>query len=489
MRIRMSNTAAVVAILTIGSIQSLAAQRVARGPQFHKNSEKFSDAGAKPVRGRSGSASLQARALLAADGSVQIDASTGDLDAGTAPGEIRKVQVKVLSPSHKPTPAQNFNGNGTGRWSTTLASIGAGSNIELQANVTGIDGHRTDVVSVIVPVKRLPDVAVDGVAAPNRAMAGMPMTVVAAVSERNGDIGARATCILSIDGQLNDQARGIWVDAGKTVSCAFQAKLVTVGSHKVSVYVTGVSPTDYNPSDNSASTTVEALSPEVPLGYSVSFTATDAESYYHQKNSATDGSYVDEQTSQTTRLERTLSMTSATSANTFTFPVSVRSALMADGASVFDYTNSIDIQTSDASSDCGELVDGRFYLQVCNLRGGTPTSQVIMSSFDGRATYFGSKFLQVDGEDVYLTNDSSDTPTGVGGYPVTSSVQPVIELRDARGILFSARPIVSLQSTPINDVYNGCYFNSYNQINYCTDSKTTGSTRTGSANSSTVAMQ
>jgi len=484
MTIRMSATAALATLLAIGSTQPLAAQRAARGPNFHKNSLKYSDVGAKPVTGRSGSASLQARALMSADGSVQLDATTGDLLAGTAPGEIRKIQMKILSPSGKPTSTQNFDGDGTGRWSTTLTRLGAGSTIQLQANVGGIDGRRNDVVTVLVPVKRLPDVAVDGVAAPSRAMAGVPMTIVASVSERNGDVGARASCMLSIDGQLDDQARGIWVDAGKTVSCAFQTQLNRVGSHKVTVYVTGVSPADYNQNDNSATTSVEVLSPEVALGYSASFLATDAESYFHQKNSTADGSYLDEQTSQTTRLERTLSMTSSTTANSFTFPVSVRSALMADGASVFDYTNSIDIQASEssASADCGALVNGRFYLQVCNLRNGTPSSQVVLSSFDGRATYFGSRFYQVDGEDAYITSDSSDTPTGVGGYAVTSSVQPVIELRDARGMLFSARPLMTLQSTPINEAYNGCFFSPYNQVNYCTDTKMIGTTRTGSAN-------
>ena len=484
MAIRMSIKAALTAFLVIGSTQPLAAQRAARGPNFHKNSVKYSDAGAKPATGRSGSASLQARALLGGDGNVLVEAGTASLDGTAWPGQIRKMQVKLLSSSGKPMSTLNFGGRGDGYWSTTVARLGAGDKLQLQANIGGIDGRRTDVVTVTVPVERSPNVAVDGVTAPSRAMAGMPMNVVASVSERNGDVGARASCMLSIDGQLNDQARGIWVDAGKTVSCAFQTQFAAVGSHRVTVYITGVSPTDFDQNDNSATTTVEVLSPEVALGYSATFLATDATSYFHQKNAAVDGSMVDEQTSQTTRLERTLNMTSSTSANSFTFPVSVRSALMADGVPVFDYTNLLDIQASESSStsECGALLNGRFYLQVCNLRSGTPSSQVSLASFDGRATYFGSRFYQLDGEDAYITNDASDTPTGVGGYAVTSSVQPVIELRDARGMLFSARPTMSLQSTPINEAYNGCFLNPYNQVNYCTDTKTTGATRTGSAN-------
>ena len=127
-----------------------------------------------------------------------------------------------------------------------MPQLGENTVIQLQANISGIDGNRTDVVTDTVLVKRLPDVAVDGVAAPAKALAGFPVNVVATVSERNGDVGARADCMLQIDGQLADQARAIWIDAGHTVSCAFRTKVAAVGSHQVRVYVTGISPTDYD---------------------------------------------------------------------------------------------------------------------------------------------------------------------------------------------------------------------------------------------------
>jgi len=84
MTVRMSTKAALAVVFAIGSLQPLAAQRIARGPQFHPNTQKYSDAGAKPVTGRSGSASLEARALLASDGTADIEVSTGSLDAGTS---------------------------------------------------------------------------------------------------------------------------------------------------------------------------------------------------------------------------------------------------------------------------------------------------------------------------------------------------------------------------------------------------------------------
>ncbi len=486
MSIRMSNSAALAAVLVIGTVQPLAAQQA----QLHRNSQKYSDAGARPATGRSGSASLQARALLGSDGVAHVEASTGDLDAATAPGTIRKMQVKLLSPTGKPTATQNYEGRGSGRWSMDMPQLGENARIQLQANVGGIDGNRNDVVTVTTQVKRLPDVAVDGIAAPGRALAGFPVNVVATLSEKNGDVGARAICMLQIDGAVADQARNIWIDAGHTVSCAFQTTVSTVGSHKVTVYVTGISPNDYNPNDNSASTQMEVLSPETPLAYSASFSATDQTDSTHFKNSLPDGSYLDETRSTGMRQERTLSLTSTT-ANAFSFPVNVRSALLADGASVFDLTNDLVISAgaSTSNADCGAVISGRFYLSVCNMRSGTQRGQVSLASFDGRVTYFGSHTRQVDGDDAYITNTSSDTPMGLGGYAVTSTVQPIIEMRDATGMLFASRPVITLQSTPINSVQGSCTTNPFTEMTQCFDSRSIGWTRMGTASSSAIAMQ
>lgn len=486
MTIRMSTPAALATLLVLGGVQPLAAQR----PQFHPNRQKYSDLGAKPATGRSGSASLQARALLGKDGNVLVEASTGDIDAASGPGTLRKMQMKILSPTGKPTATRNFEGRGGGYWSSFVPQLGENTAIQLQANISGIDGNRTDVVTDTVLVKRRPDVAVDGVAVPAKALAGFPVNVVATVSERNGDMGAHADCMLQIDGQLADQARSIWIDAGHTVSCAFRTKVTTVGSHQVRVYLTGVSPTDYDTTDNAASAPIEIIPPETPLAYSASFTATDENYYSHFKNSLSDGSYVKESTMSGVRQSRELTMT-ATTTNAFSFPVNIRSALLADGAPAFDVTNTlaIDAGASTSSADCGAAIDGRFYVSVCNLHSGAQLGLVSFNSFDGRVTYFGTDFLSVDGDDVYMNNSSSDVSTGAGGYAVVSTVQPVIEMRDANGMLFTARPVLSLQTAPFNNVGGACSTNPFNDLTQCWDSKSTGTTRTGSATSATVALQ
>jgi hypothetical protein len=480
----MSAKAALAAVFAIGSMQPVAAQRLARGPQFHPNTQRYSDAGAKPVTGRSGSASLEARALLASDGSALVEVSTGSLDGGTSRGQLRKVQMKVLSPAGRPASTQNFNGlNGGGYWSSSVANVGENTLIELQGNVGGLDGNRTDVVTVTVPVKRRPDIAVDGVSAPARALAGSPLNIVASVSERNGDVGAHATCMLSVDGQLVDQARGIWVAAGQTVSCAFQTNVAAVGSHTISVYTTGISPLDWDPSDNSASTSVEILSPEKPLSYSASFTASDADSYTHSKKTLSDGTVLDEQRKTTTRVSRLLSMTSTTTADKFVSPVQVHSALSADGVSVFDVSNDVVVAPDGTGNECGTVAQPGYFLNVCNILVGTnQRSEVVLSSLAGRVTYFGSHLYTMDDTDVYMDNTSGDSSTGYGAYSVNSLVQPIIELKDARGVLFVARPSITLTSLPINTSYGSCFTTTYNGVTTCSDGTTTGTTRSGSAN-------
>ena len=487
MSIRMSTKAALAAVFAIGSMQPLAAQHVVRGPKFHPNTQKYSDAGAKPVSGRAGSASLEARALYGIDGVVKVEASTGRLDDHTGPGQIRKVQMKIFSSQGKLLGTQSLGGSDKGYWTTSLDQAGAGSRLQLQANVGGIDGSRNDVVTVTVPVMREPDVAVDAVTTPARALAGAAVNVVATLSERNGDVGARANCMLSVDDQLVDQAHGIWIDAGQKVSCAFETRMTALGSHKVTVWATNISPDDFDPQDNSASTSIEILSPETPLAYSAQFTASDRDSYTHIKKTSSDGSFITETTDNFKRQSRSFTMTSTDTQQMLSFPVHARSALMADGAAVFDYTNDIDLESSQVASteDCGVRIDGGFFLSVCNIRWGTPRIEVKLSSMDGRVTYFGSRFVRADGVDTYTENPSTDTQNGLGAYAVSSSVQPVVEVRDARGMTFVARPTVSLQSTPVNLQSSTCKTQPFTQITTCTDTKTTGTDRTGSANAGT----
>src|SRR3712207_1542886 len=58
-------------------------------PQLVPNGRRYQERGLKPSTGRSGSASLTARALLGKDGATSVEMTTGGLDGGGAqPGNI-----------------------------------------------------------------------------------------------------------------------------------------------------------------------------------------------------------------------------------------------------------------------------------------------------------------------------------------------------------------------------------------------------------------
>ena len=490
MSLRLSSPAALVLVVlvAVGASQPAAAQGRAAA-QFHPNSEKYSDAGAKPATGRSGSASLESRALLGKDGTTLVEATTGSLEAGTMPGQIRKMQVKVFSSIGKLQYTDNLEGSSTGAWSVQYAGLGRNQVVQLQGTVGGIDASRTDVVTVSTQVKRRPDIAVDAVTAPAKALAGARVSVVATVSEKNGDVGARATCVLSVDGAtVLDQADGIWVDAGHTVSCAFQTTFSALGQHTISVYTTGISPSDWDGSNNSASTSIEILSPETLMNYSSSFSGYDYNYTTHTRASNTDGSFIDEKTENGTRQSRALTVTSTTTAKTFAFPMRLRSMVSSNGSTVFDMTNDFPYQASSSypGADCSNLFLSGLFIGVCNYTSASGTrSQIDLSSFDGRVTYYGTRYFQNIGVAGYSTNYSSDQITGFGGYALGPSVNTVLELTDARGELFAARPVVTLQRSPIQTQSSACSRNSRTGITTCSELSKTGTNVTGSASDNT----
>jgi hypothetical protein len=465
------------ALATAGVSASAASQ----SPLFHANSEKYSDAGAKPATGRSGSASLESRALLGKDGTTLLEASTGSLESGITRGQLRKVQLKLfISDALQFT--DNVNGLATAYWSTEIQGLARNQVIQLQGNVGGIDGNRTDVVTVSVPVKRRPDLAVTAVTVPAKAFTGARVNVNATIIEKNGDVGARATCVLSVDGaSVLDQAAGIWVDAGQSVSCAFQTTFTVVGVHQLQVYVTGVSPTDWDMTNNSASSSIEIVSPEVRLSYSAQFNSSDYDYFTHTKASSADGSFVDERTETGTRKNRALSLSAWTRSDIFAFPTRVHTSLASAGTTVFDVTNDVPLQESWPGGGCGNVYQSGFSVSVCNYNFGSfAQSEVDLSSYDGLVTYFGNTYRSV-GWVGYATNYSASNVSGLGAYQVGPNVSAAVELSDARGMMFVARPTIQLQATPINVKWSSCSRNGRTTVTTCSNGNQQGVQMTGIA--------
>jgi len=215
----------------------------AQSQQHFPNSVKYKDTGLKNASGRSGSASIEARALRARDGNVALDVTTGSFDGGNAAGSIDKLQVKIADTT------TNYALSGSSV-SVPLGNVAWHEPLHIQTNVSGIDGSRVDVVSADEIVKLRPDLAAGSVSGPVDTLAGMPVTFTAAVTERNGDIGARANCVLSVDGTPVDRSSNIWVDAKGSVTCTFGYTFTTVGTKNVTISATDVSPGDYDLRNN-----------------------------------------------------------------------------------------------------------------------------------------------------------------------------------------------------------------------------------------------
>lgn len=241
-----------------GSWASNAAQKKSGIP----NALKYRDSGVKPGTGRAGSATLEVQAMIGRDGSAVVEASTGSLEAGTTNGAITKVQLKT-------TGTRNFDGLvNNGYWSGAVPGLESGQRVQVQATVRGADPKRTSVVTATATTARRPDVTVRSVTAAANVPPHTPVMITGVVSELNGDVGARANCVLSINGLDVDQATGIWVDAAETVSCMFSYSFAVPGTYDVRVTASGVAPGDWDTANNTASSSVRVVGDASPVSRS-----------------------------------------------------------------------------------------------------------------------------------------------------------------------------------------------------------------------------
>lgn len=217
----------------------LASAALADSP-FIPNSIKYNDSGIKPASGRSGGATIEARALIGKDGVGAVEV--------TSDGNLEKVQVKRVAADV----TSNFTGLSGNTFTATVDGLVLDESVQVQANVTGVDGARMDVVTATTTVALRPDLAVTAVTAAPHAVANGPVRIGATIRELNGDTGARASCVLSVAGMDVDRADDIWVDAGSSVSCSFLTTFASAGEKSFSVRVENIRPGDDDASNNSA---------------------------------------------------------------------------------------------------------------------------------------------------------------------------------------------------------------------------------------------
>jgi hypothetical protein len=231
------------------------------GAALVSNRVKYSDTGQRASTGRAGSAAVTALALVGRDMATELTLRAAPADTNrTAQAQLQKVKVTATGYDSAQVFETNYTGLSGSTFTRTYPGLGWGQTLQVQANVSGIDPNRTDVVNATVPVLLRPDLNVFlWITSGTRVRLGEPYTVTAYVGEGNGQVGARADCVLYVDGVAEDRALGIWVDASGFVTCAFTHVFQTEGRKHLEVRVENVSPGDWDTANNASGGTVTVV--------------------------------------------------------------------------------------------------------------------------------------------------------------------------------------------------------------------------------------
>jgi hypothetical protein len=225
------------------------------GATLVSNTVKYSDGGLKATSARAGSAAITAQALIGSDNVTELRVTSSAASGGGAAGRLDKVKTKAFDWNDEQIFTRTHTGTGGPTLVQSYPDLAWGSRLQVQANVSGIDPSRTDVVEAAVPVLLRPDLSVGFWWTP-RARVGEPTVLEATVYEANGQVGARADCVLYVDGAEVDRSAGMWVDAGGLVTCAFTHRFTAEGTRFVEVAVENVNPGDWSTDNNRAGRTV-----------------------------------------------------------------------------------------------------------------------------------------------------------------------------------------------------------------------------------------
>jgi hypothetical protein len=227
-----------IALIAFFTAAGALAQEDDAASQPIPNHVKYQDS--KPnAKGTGTLATVETLALLDRWGNAALEVTT------SSPADITKVQLKV----HDTT--SNFNNLDTGSFfSLPLTNVQRHTPFEAHVNVMGLNGGNTEVIRVDDKVRLRPDLFIESVEHPGAVRLGQPFSIVATIRERNGDTGARTSCVLeNQNGVELDRADNIWVDAGDSVQCLFSQTVQTLGKHVYYVKLTGTRPYDWEPNE------------------------------------------------------------------------------------------------------------------------------------------------------------------------------------------------------------------------------------------------
>lgn len=459
---------------TLVAMATLFAATLSADSSLKPNSLKYNDSSIPAAKGRAGSAAIEARALLNQDGSTDVEVTTGSFDSSdAAPGTIAKVQLD--------TPAggtRNFNDlDAGGTFTTNVTGLSRHSPLGVQANVRDIEA-RTEVVSTTATVARRPDLEVSNIT-PETAVRGLDTVIRASVRELNGDLGARANCLLLVEGIEVDRAEGIWIDANGSVQCAFITKFTTAGTANVSVALDSVNPGDWDTANNSASIAIEVTNPpESFYSWSASATEEQFDTYDYTK----EGDWREE------------TRTSDGVSQSFRFSGVIRSNLTHSGLSARTFIQSdgqtlADVQTSEfntfsmpwarcsVSSGAYEAVactDHELGYATVDISLGTGQATYRSWGWATRTNPFSPTVPRYEWNDTRVENSLQ------GRFG--STVSMTVTFEDGGTTWEEQSFIASLRTrTRTTNIPYRCFYDDFTRTTICTESRGTRITRSGSA--------
>lgn len=442
------------------------------------NGIKYRDTGGKPVSGRTGSASMEVRALLGASGATVVEATTGSFENG--PDMARFDKVLLMVPNTALTPVNDRPQSRA--WSHAIQGLTVADQIEFHGNIRLASMGRIEVIRVTTAVMRRPDLVVSSLSGPERAFPHIPVNFVATVREANGDMGARANCVLYVNDVAVDQAVGVWVDALDVVSCQFSHIFQSVGMYSVAVALTSVDPGDWDTTNNRGSTTIAIVPPGTPIEFGTLSVGDEGYTYTFEAQRTGDypveASYLGSQMLSYMNFDGNTPLLVAAPVQRAEVRVS------ADGAPVHasDLTELVSYRYDDgfAVVDCADFFETNESMQACTARyrDESHASWFTYAHSTGAVTYYGQTVhCHTLGCNTYTTNINRVSGSGLRyGVSANSVMRVELSFVDAVGHAHTVDRSVTFDdySAPVNYDRSTCspYFDGLGTV--CTRRTSTG---------------
>jgi hypothetical protein len=427
--------------------------RADRDHRFHKRCERYEQKHRRRSN-KAGNAVVTTRVLMDAQHGTELEATTGSFDdPSLAPGKIEELRVEIARTSKQSRDGRTVivkDSKTAGTVRVLLPKLAHGQAMSISARVSGID-RGDDRVTVEDEVQYRPDLAVGAIDVPASPTTGLPTPISATVSELMGDEGAKADCVLSIDGAVVDRASGIWVDSGSMVSCHF-VHAFTSGPHRVAVDVVNASPRDYYAGNNHLEVSVIAAAQFTFSGsvYDATYSGEDVEDVL-DANGAVLYHRVD-----TWRGVNQSATVTGSWPTAVAYPLTSVSATATSGGTTWSLVSLAGVEadpTDESGVVCASRNDqtGYNWVGVCSTVGSaTPATQISVSTFAGEVTYHSQGVCQTtsafyDCAGGYTWNSGSDAPPAAQ-HRLVDSVTYTLGVTGSSGALLQASPAVPVAS-------------------------------------------